>query len=308
MTSPPSGQQFEISSGRQRATIVEVGGGVRAYSDGDRPVLEPYPAGAMCDGAHGAPLIPWPGRLRDGTYSFGGVTRQVPLSEPGKRNAIHGFLRWRPWQPVGGGPDWIVMGTVLYPLDGYPFTLDVRVAYAVGETGLVVTTTAANIGDTPCPYGCGHHPYLSPGAGRIDDCSLQFTAGTRIRTDTERQLPEGRADVSGTAFDFCAGRRLGDQRLDDAFTDLGHGEDGRARVGLTGPDGRTAELWADETYPVLEIFTGDTLAPQRRRRGLGIEPMTCPPNAFQSGDLLIRLEPGEAATATWGARLTGAAP
>jgi hypothetical protein len=31
---PSSGEQFEISHGKQRATIVEVGGGVRCYQVG----------------------------------------------------------------------------------------------------------------------------------------------------------------------------------------------------------------------------------------------------------------------------------
>ena len=65
----PSGEQFEIAHGDQRATIVEVGGGVREYRVGDRDVLDPYPRDAVCDGAHGAPLIPWPNRLGDGRYA-----------------------------------------------------------------------------------------------------------------------------------------------------------------------------------------------------------------------------------------------
>ncbi len=68
MKTAPSGKQFEIRDGAERATIVEVGGGVREYLVGERPVLDPYPADAMCDGAHGAPLIPWPNRLADGRY------------------------------------------------------------------------------------------------------------------------------------------------------------------------------------------------------------------------------------------------
>ena len=70
MTFAPSGRQFEISAGDQHATIVEVGGGIRSYRAGDRDVLQPYPPGQMCDGAHGAPLIPWPNRLADGRYRF----------------------------------------------------------------------------------------------------------------------------------------------------------------------------------------------------------------------------------------------
>ena len=52
----------------------------------------------MCDGAHGAPLIPWPNRLADGRYSFGGTEYQLALTEPENRNAIHGLLRWRNWR------------------------------------------------------------------------------------------------------------------------------------------------------------------------------------------------------------------
>jgi aldose 1-epimerase len=42
MGPPPSGKQFEIRHDDQRATVVEVGGGIRKYTEGDRPVLDPY--------------------------------------------------------------------------------------------------------------------------------------------------------------------------------------------------------------------------------------------------------------------------
>jgi aldose 1-epimerase len=304
MINTPSGQQFEISAGDQHATIVEVGGGIRAYSAGGREVLQPYPDDAMCDGAHGAPLIPWPNRLGDGRYRFDGTDYQVALTEPGKHNAIHGFLRWRPWQPARHCGNRIIMTTTLYPLQGYPFTLGVQIEYRLDEAGLTVTTTATNLGPRPCPYGCGQHPYLSSGTGRIDECTLHLAAGSRIVTDPGRQLPTGTEPVDGTPFDFRAGRVLGDLRVDYAFTDLARDDDGRAWARLTRSDGYSAELWIDRAYPVMEIYTADTLSPGRRRRGLGTEPMTCPPNAFQTGQDVIRLEPGESATAAWGARLT----
>lgn len=147
------------------------------------------------------------------------------------------------------------------------------------------------------------HPYLSPGDGLIDDCELEIPAGTRIVTDDERQLPTGKESVQGTPFDFRVARRLSEERLDFAFTDLARGEDGRAVTRLAAPDGRCAELWVDEHYPIVELYTGDTLAPARRRRGLGVEPMTCAPNAFQSGEGLIVLEPEQSLTTRWGARL-----
>ncbi len=298
----PSGEQFEITHGEQRATIVEVGAGVREYEHAGRAVLEPYPLEAMCDGAHGTPLIPWPNRLADGRYRFEEVDHQVALTEPDKHNAIHGFLRWRPWRAIERDDARVVMGTRLYPLTGYPFALEVRVDYRLGEDGMIVSTTAANIGERACPYATGQHPYLSPGSGLIDECTLELPAGTRILSD-ERQLPCGEEGVDGTAFDFREARRVGDLQVDSAFTDLSRDQAGRATARLAAPDGMTVELWVDASYPVLELFTGDTLKAPRRRRGLALEPMTCPPNAFQSGRGLIRLDPGASVETRWGVRL-----
>ena len=300
----PSGDQYEITWKDQHATIVEVGGGIREYEVGGRPVLDPYGLDAMCDGAHGAPLIPWPNRLADGRYRFDGLDHQVALTEPEKHNAIHGFLRWRPWQVRRQAKSRVAMATRLFPMPGYPFLLDIEVDYALGEAGLTVSTTAANIGVHACPYGAGQHPYLSPGTGLVDDCTLQLPAATRIVTDEARQLPTGTEAVAGTVYDFRAAKLLGALRLDFAFTDLARDADGRAWARLGGPDGRHAELWVDASYPIIELFTGDSLPVGRRRLGLGAEPMTCPPNAFASGDGVIRLEPGQTVTTTWGARLT----
>jgi aldose 1-epimerase len=58
-------------------------------------------------------------------------------------------------------------------------------------------------------------------------------------------------------------------------------------------------LWADERWKHVQLFTGDPL-PDVNRRALAVEPMTCPPNAFRSGEDLIVLEPGERFTGTWG--------
>ena len=53
------------------------------------------------------------------------------------------------------------------------------------------------------------------------------------------------------------------------------------------------------------MFTGDALAAgQHRRAALAIEPMTCPPNAFVTGEDLIALAPGESVARTWGIEAT----
>jgi len=303
MSTPPSGRQFELSRGEQRAVVVEVGGGIREYSVAGRDVLEPYPLQQMCDGAHGMPLIPWPNRLAEGRYSFAGSEHQLPLDEPEKENAIHGLLRWRAWNELDHAGDRVTVGCRLAAMPGYPFAVDVSIAYQLGEEGLTVTTSAHNIGATECPFGVGQHPYLSPGKGPIDDCTLQLDAATRLVNDERHQIPVGREAVAGTAYDFRTPRAIGEQQIDDAFTDLGRDDAGIARARLQCPDGASVELWVDEHYPFLEIYSGDTLAPARRRTGLGVEPMTCAPNAFRSGDGLLRLAPEQSLSLRWGVRL-----
>ena len=301
---PPSGEQFQIAWGDQRATIVEVGGGIREYFMGERAVLDPYPLQEVCDGAHGQPLIPWPNRLRDGRYSFEGQEFQLALTEPAAGNAIHGLLRWRNWQPRERGEDRVVVGIRLHPMQGWPFPLDVSIAYALGDEGLTVHTTVTNLGPRPCPVGWGQHPYLSAGPGwRVDECRLHLGADTRILTDPDRQLPAGLEAISGTDRDFRSPRMLQSVQLDDPFTDLERDPDGRAWVTLGCPDGHTVELWCDHTYGVIQVYTGDTLAPPRRRLALAVEPMTCPPNALQTGDGVIRLDPGQTHSGRWGVRL-----
>ena len=299
----PSGGQFEIAFGDQRATIVEVGGGLRTYEVAARSVLDPYDIGQIRDGVHGAPLVPWANRLADGRYRFDGVDYQVAITEPEKGTAIHGFLCWRNWTVRLHEPADIVMGIVLYPLTGYPFTLDVAVGYHLDDDGLTVTTTATNIGRTPAPWACGAHPYLSPGDGVIDDAELELQASLRVDSDPVRQLPTAVVPTSGTPYDFATRRRLGDLEIDFAFRGLERDADGRAWVRLTGTDNETAALWVDATYPLVEIFTGDTLAPHRRRRGLGVEPMSAPPNAFATGEDVIRLEPEQTIVHRWGVQL-----
>lgn len=301
MSVHPSGAQHEISLGEQRAVVVEVGASLREYTWAGREVVQPFDVEAICDGAHGSPLIPWPNRLADGRYTWDGEEHQVALTEPDKHNAIHGLLRWRGWQVADRSVSRVVMATRIHPMPGYPFTVDVEVDYALSEAGLSVRTRATNRGERAAPYAQGHHPYLSPGAGAcIDDCDVQIDATTQIETDPVRQLPTAIAPVAGTSWDFTAPRRLGTRRIDHAFGGLVRDADGRSWMRLGAPDGRTASLWVDTAFRYLQVYTGDALAPARARRGLGAEPMTAPPNALATGEHIIRLEPGESVQTVFG--------
>jgi aldose 1-epimerase len=300
---PLSGPPVKLSAGAARLWIAPVGASLRLLQVDGRDLLDGYCCDEIAAAAEGQVLVPWPNRLADGRYTMEGETLQVALSEPEKHNAIHGLARWASWEVVRHDPAHAQLAHVIWPQAGYPFLLELRIDYELSETGLTVTTTARNAGARTLPYGIGFHPYLTVGTERIDEATLTLPARARLVTD-DRGIPTGEiAEVAGTEYDFRDGRRIGSTELDTAFTELERDADGRAELSLAAGDGRRAHLWLDRHHRWVMAFTGDGLPDHaRRRRSLGIEPMTCPPNAFATGEGVCRLEPGAEHVSAWGIR------
>jgi aldose 1-epimerase len=291
-----TGQQFAISAGEHRAIIVEVGAGLREYTFGGTDVTFAYGEDELPPRCCGAVLVPWPNRLRAGRYTFDGVDYQLPLTEPGRGNAIHGLGRWARWVCVRHEPSSVTLALDIVPQTGWPFEVRVEVTYAVdAERGLSVSTSARNHGARRAPFGAGFHPYLALDEHPLAKVTLQLPASQHLVTD-DAQLPVGDQAVQGTTHDFRRGRRLGAVRLDDAFTGLKTFE-GRGAAEMRLRHGGV-RLWFDETFRYLQVFTLDVLA--RGQAAIAIEPMTCPADAFNTGTGLIVLEPGMAWTGAWG--------
>ena len=218
-------------------------------------------------------------------------------------NAIHGLTRWEMWAPVRREASFVVLRSGPHGQQGYPFCLEIDAEYRLHPGGgLRVTITASNRGRNAAPYGTGSHPYLTAGMPSIDDCDLTLPAAFWLPTD-DRGIPSGHpAGVDGTPYDFRQPRTIGATRLDHALTGLARDRDGRAwaRLGANCGSGTRVGLWVGQGYRWLQVFTGDPLTPDRRRAAVAIEPMTCPPNAFVTGDDLLVLEPGATVTHTWG--------
>ena len=281
--------------------MVEVGGGIRSYTVGGRDVLDGYRIDERCTNARGQPLIPWPNRLHEGRYTWEGQQHQTPINEVEKRNALHGYTRGHNWVVTAPAPNEAVAALRLHPQEGYPFTLDLSTTYTLDPTGLTVSTTARNAGAGACPFAHGTHPYIPAGTEVIDEATLVSPGSSYLQTD-EFQIPIACVPVDGTPFDFRPGATIGTVRIDHAFTDLTRDGDGLAQVVMASREtGRSVTVWFDQHYPYVMIFTGDTIPDEsRRRRGLGVEPMTCPPNGFATGEDIIRLETGESVTTRWG--------
>jgi aldose 1-epimerase len=286
----PSGEQWTVRAGGYEATVVSVGGGLRGLTYDGRPVLLGYGEDEAAHAGIGQHLIPWPNRITDGKYTFEGVAQQLYLTEPARHNAIHGLTRWANWLRVddGSDPAALVVGHRLHGQPGYPHQLDLRLDYRLSD-GLTVTATATNIGGTSAPYGYGAHPYLTVGRS-IDECVLEFTASDRLEVSAERMQPVGLTPVAGSEFDFSGGRVIGSTSIDNAFTGL----DGTWTVSLTDPDTVARSVLSSDT-PWMQLFTGEAVG----RTALAVEPMTCPPDAFVTGQDLVVLKPGESHTTSF---------
>lgn len=296
--SAPSGAQWTVGAGPHEATLVEVGGGVREYTVDGVPLLDPYPADAVCPRSAGQVLAPWPNRLGGGRYSWDGSTYQLPITEVIRGNASHGLVRWLSWQRVEQTPESVEVTCVLPPQPGYPFALGLSTRWTVSADGLRADHSAVNLGSRPAPFGFGAHPYLRVREELLDGLTLHLPATERLLVD-ERLLPTGRQAVTGTALDFTAPRQIGSVELDTTFTGLKRGDDGMVRVRLTDDTGSGVELWQDESFGWTQVYSG--IGPSgSTRRTLAVEPMTCPPDAFRSGEGLITLAPGDRWTGSWG--------
>ncbi|MFD3404145.1 aldose 1-epimerase family protein [Kribbella sp. NPDC058693] len=290
MNVSPSGEQWVLRGGGYEATVVSVGGGLRGLTYDGRPVLLGYGEDEAAHAGIGQHLFPWPNRITDGKYTFEGVAQQLYLTEPARQNAIHGLTRWANWLRVddGSDPAALVVGHRLHGQPGYPHQLDLRLDYRLTDR-LTVTATATNIGGSAAPYGYGAHPYLSVGRP-IDECVLEFTASDRLEVSSERMQPVGLTPVTGSSYDFTGGRLIAATSIDNAFTGLG----GAWSVSLTDPDSGARSVLTSDT-PWMQLFTGEAVG----RTALAVEPMTCPPDAFITGQDLVVLKPGESHTTSF---------
>ena len=299
----PSGTQYEISHGDYRAVVTESGAALRTLSHGGRDLVDGFDEDEMSPGCRGQLLMPWPNRIRDGRYTWDGAEQQLPLTEPSRSNASHGLVRWAAWTLVSQSDSAVSLGCRLLAQSGYPWALDLSVSYELGDDGLRVTQGAVNRSASAAPYAQGAHPYLTVGSTPVDTWELVLPAATRSLSDPERLLPIGAEDVTGTDIDFRTARPLAGVALDHAFTDLVRDDAGLATTSLRDPaTGHGVELWTDESQPWLMVYTGDDRPAPFRRRSVAVEPMTAQADAFNSGEDVVRLEPGASFSATWGVR------
>jgi aldose 1-epimerase len=300
----PTGEQYEIAGGGYRAVVTEGGATLRLLEHEGRRIVDGFAEDAMPSVGRGQLLVPWPNRIRDGRYAFEERTLALPLTEPGRANASHGLVRWVAWTLEEHSAASVSLTYRLMAQTGYPWTLDLHVLYDLSADGLTVTQTATNLSSSPAPYASGAHPYLRVGSGPVDGWELTVPASLRLVTD-DRLIPVGDESVDGTPYDFRVSRPVRDTVVDHAFGDLDRDADGVATVTVRDPaSGEGVALWMDARHHWIQVFTAE-LDPIPRQ-AIAVEPMTSPPDAYNSGRDLVVLSPAgsedDEISASWGIR------
>lgn len=299
---PITGQQYSISCGAYKATVTELGAGLRSLTYEGSDILVSYDPNALVPCCNGYVLVPFPNRLEDGEYSFEGKDYSIPIDERERQTALHGFGYRYMWTLESLTDNSVTLSWRSPALSGYPFDVVVTVSYTLKEDGLQMTCTATNHDRRNAPWAFGVHPWLSNGkAGYGNEtiehdnaqCSLQLRCNRHIVSSPSRLLPQSEEAVDGTAYDLRNVTSLAGKVFDDAWTAVERAEDGSTTAIFTRPDGIQVHLTGDSTINAWQVCTGTGFPDEAHPAGVAVEAMTAYANAFRSGKYLVTIAPNE---------------
>lgn len=294
-----TGRQFELVLGDVHAVITQVGAGLRELSVGGVMLTEPWDGFKPRPFFAGATLVPWPNRVRGGRWVLDGVEQQLDVTEPELGHALHGLLADRPFDVERQTASTLSLTATIFPIRGYFFELHYRVHFELTARGIRITQEVRNESAKAAPVALGAHPFLRLGDVPVAELIVSSSASSYLAQDAT-QIPTGSVPTAGTDRDLRAGRPVGELYLDDCFADLELAE-GLYRQRLTAPDGRFVELWQDPGFDHVHIFVSRVFpGPDGLTTAIAIEPMSGPPDAFNSGDGVRWLDPEESLSLSWG--------
>jgi aldose 1-epimerase len=293
-----------LTLGDVSAEIDTVAAALRSLTVGGAALTEPRLDDAIPPFCNGIVLAPWPNRVRDARWTLDGQVQQLDITEPDRGGALHGLLQFTDYEVLAQSDEMVTLGAFIAPQHGWPFSLETDVTYTLDSDGIRVTHAVRNVGARRAPYAVGTHPFLRVGDTPVEQLTLTAPAATYFEVD-ERLNPVAESPVT-PAVDLRGGRLVGELILDTAYGTLTHAnpaDEHGDSAWLEAPDGARTTLWQDLAWGYLQVFT-TTQFP--RPEGLGtavaVEPMTAPPDALNSGQGLVWLEPDGAWQGSWGLR------
>lgn len=242
------------------------GGSVAAFRMDGRDVLRPAPGvrgSAEADPLEMAafPLLPFPGRIAFGRFTFDGELIRLPANFPLEPHAIHGD-GWKSRWLVQEGSTRHVTLRYEHREDDWPWSYRAEQRFELDTDGLSLQLSLANRSARAMPAALGWHPYFPRTGAR-----LIGRLGRRWAFDPAALMPA--PDDSSPPVDWREAQPAEALRLDDVF------EVGSPDIQVLGAAHR-ATLEADALFGFRVIYAppGESF--------FCVEPITQVPNALNS--------------------------
>ncbi len=264
-------------------------------------------------------LYPFPSRVKHGIYHFDGEAYALAMNEVSRNHALHGFVHGRSFAVVDEeSTDLHAKLTLRYEYEGdtagYPFPFSLTVIYELALANrlplgshvendqmcaLRVSYAAQNTGPARCPAAFGWHPYFMFTEEPVDELTLSLPARSPIMLDdamipTSKQPLENAETIS-----------LNERELDTPFAIM--------PTGIPAAGHPFAETVLTSTKTGAKLIIGQQTGEGKlnylvcytpgRRDSVAIEPQTASVDAFNNGDGLVILNPGEVLSGSMWVRL-----
>jgi aldose 1-epimerase len=227
-------------------------------------------------------LAPWANRLDCDSYWVNGKQytlnpaianfRRDPRQKP-----IHGLLNYSPdWTLVSAGADehsahatsCLEFGKHPDLMTQFPFAHTITMTYRLADGVLETETRLLNQADEPLPVAVGYHPYFQLHDAPRHQWTVHLAARDHLVLN-DTLIPTGERKPVECGDPLC----LLDGQLDDVFSNLIRGGDGRARFWVQGLRERVTVTYGPN-YPVAVVYAPND------RGFICFEPMAAVTNAF----------------------------
>ena len=227
-------------------------------------------------------LAPWANRLdQDAFYANGRKYQLNPalanFRRDGNQKPIHGLLVYSSlWKVTAMKADARAASVTSriefwkHPdlMEQFPFAHTIEMTYRLVNSVLEVETTLQNHSIEPMPVGVGYHPYFQVHDAPRNEWRVHVAARDKL-TLSPQLIPTGER----TAVQFPDPVSLGGVQLDDVFSNLIAGADGRAEFSVQGKNEKVSVIYGPK-YTVAVVY-----APPGRNF-ICFEPMSGITNAF----------------------------
>ena len=223
-------------------------------------------------------LFPYPNRVRDGRFRFGGRDFALPITNG--PNAIHGFALEADWDVVdqqAGSAGAFITGRFQISrqaparLAAWPADAVLEVRYGLLGRRLTMEVTVTNPSPTDLPFGFGIHPYFFlPLAPDGDPSQTQVVLPASTYWVLKDCLPTGEIRPVDARLDFRSGQPRQSLELDDVLSGLEYheGEWGACRL-VDLAQAAELKIGFDRGFRELVVFT-----PKGRDNVIAVEPYT----------------------------------